>query len=122
MNVKHSVIAAAAILACATSFADDIYPYVDHSRFVGAKSRAEVQAELAAAGPVTSRLHEFVDHTGIAYGKTRTEIRAELDRAYTDGSLASRRMSEFADFNRPIGAGNAAAALAELGQDRQLLR
>jgi hypothetical protein len=119
MNLKY-LITAAAMLVSGAAFADDTYPYVDHSRFTGAKSRAEVQAELASAGPITSRLHEFVDYTRVASGKARGEIRAELDRAYAEGSYVSNRMSEYTDFSQAAGTGSAAAALADLRQARTI--
>jgi hypothetical protein len=119
MNLKY-LITAAAMLVSGAAFADDTYPYVDHSRFTGAKSRAEVQAELASAGPITSRLHEFVDYTRVASGKARGEIRAELDRAYAEGSYVSNRMSEYTDFGQAARTGSAAAALADLRQARTI--
>ena len=119
MNVKY-LITAAAMLVSGAAFADDTYPYVDHSRFTGAKDRAEVQAELASAGPITSRQHEFVDYTRVASGKARGEIRAELDRAYAEGSYVSNRMSEYIDFSQAARTGSAAAALADLRQARTI--
>ena len=113
MKVEY-LIAAAAMLVSGAAFADDTYPYVDHSRFTGAKDRAEVQAERASAGPITSRLHEFVDHTHAASGKARGEIRAELDRAYAEGSYTSNRMSEYTDFSQVARTGSAAPTLADL--------
>jgi hypothetical protein len=119
MNVKY-LITAAAMLVSGAAFADDTYPYVDHSRFTGAKDRAEVQAELASAGPITSRQHEFVDYTRVASGKARGEIRAELERAYAEGSYASSRMSEYTDFSQVARTGSAASTLADLRQTRTI--
>jgi hypothetical protein len=119
MNVKY-LITAAALLVSGAAFADDTYPYVDHSRFIGAKDRAEVQAELASAGPVTSRLHEFVDQTRVASGKGRGEIRAELERAYAEGTYASNRMSEYTDFSQVARTGSAASTVANLRQARTI--
>jgi hypothetical protein len=93
---------------------DDTYPYVDHSRFTGSKDRAEVEAELASAGPVTSRLHEFVDYTRVTSGKARGEFRAELERAYAGSNYASTRMSEYIDFSQAARTASAAAAVADL--------
>jgi hypothetical protein len=115
MNVKY-LITAAAMLVSVAAFADDTYPYVDHSRFVGTKNRAAVQAELASAGPISSRLHGFVEFTHVASENTRAEIRAELERAYAEGNYASNRMSEFTDFSQVARTSSAAAALADLGQ------
>jgi hypothetical protein len=119
MNVKY-LITAAAMLVSGAAFANDTYPYVDHSRFIGAKDRAEVQAELASAGPIRSRLHEFVDHTHVASGKARGEIRAELDRAYAEGSYASNRMSEYTDFSQVARTGSARSTFAGLRQARTI--
>ena len=115
MNAKY-LITAAAMLVSGAAFADDTYPYVDHSKFVGTKERAAVQAELASAGPISSRLHEFVEYTNVASGNSRAKIRAELDRAYAEGNYASNRMSDFTDFSQAARTNSAAAALADLGQ------
>jgi hypothetical protein len=115
MNVKY-LITAAAMLVSVAAFADDTYPYVDHSRFVGTKNHAAVQAELASAGPISSRLFEFVEYTHVASGNTRAKVRAELERAYAEGNFASSRMSEFTDFSQVARTSSAAAALADLGQ------
>ena len=106
---RNYLITAAAMLVSGAAYAGDTYPYVDHSRFVGAKDRAAVQAELASAGPISSRQHEFVDYTHVASGNTRAEIRAELERTHAEGNYASSKMSEFTDF-RPSGRTNSAAA------------
>lgn len=119
MKVKY-LITAAAMLVTGAAFADDTYPYVDHSRFTGSKDRAEVQAELASAGPVTSRLHEFVDYTRVASGKTRGEIRAELERAYAQGNYASTRMTEYTDFSQAGRTNSAAVAVADPRQARTI--
>ena len=119
MNVKY-LITAAAMLVSGAVFADDTYPYVDHSRFAGAKDRAEVKAELASAGPITSRLHEFVDYTRVASGTARGEIRAELERAYAEGSYASNRMSEYTDFSQAAGEGSTVSSLADVRQAKTI--
>jgi hypothetical protein len=113
MKVKY-LITVAAMLVTGAEFADDTYPYVDHSRFTGSKDRAEVEAELASAGPVTSRLHEFVDYTRVTSGKARGEFRAELERAYAGSNYASTRMSEYIDFSQAARTASAAAAVADL--------
>ena len=114
MNLKY-LIAAAAMLVSGAAFADDTYPYVDHSRFVGAKDRAAVQAELASAGPISTRQHEFVDYTHVASGNARADIRAELERAYAEGSYASNRMSEFTDFRQAARTAKGSTVFAGLG-------
>lgn len=119
MNSKY-LIAAAAMLVSGAVLAESTYPYVDHSGFVGTRQRADVQAELAAASPISARLSEFVDYTRVASGKSRADIRAELERAYADGSYAANRMSEFDDFSRTAGSGRAATSLAGLGQGERV--
>lgn len=111
MHTRY-LIAAAAMLVSGAALAETTYPYVDHSKFVGVKSRAEVQAELAGAGTIAARQHEFIDYTRVASGMNRADVRAELARSYADGSYASNRMSEFADFSQPAQAGRAASTLA----------
>jgi hypothetical protein len=119
MKVKY-LITAAAMLVSGAAFADDTYPYVDHSRFTGVKDRAEVRAELASAGPITSRLHEFADYTRVASGKARGEIRAELEHDYAEGNYASNRMSEYIDFSHAARTSRAASTLADLRQTRTI--
>jgi hypothetical protein len=99
MNVKN-LIAAATVLITGSAIADDTYPYVDHSRFTGTKTRAEVQAELNAAGTTVFRQQEFVDHINTASGKSRAEVRAELERAYAQGYGLANRTPEFVEFTR----------------------
>jgi Domain of unknown function (DUF4148) len=99
MNVKN-LIAAVAVLAAGSAFADDTYPYVDHSKFVGTKTRAEVTAELNGAPALAARSPEFIDSTAVAAGKTRAEVQAELARDYAQGVHASNRTSEFVEFTQ----------------------
>ncbi|MET0962557.1 MAG: hypothetical protein ABWY05_07020 [Noviherbaspirillum sp.] len=104
------LIAAAAVLAAGSAIADDTYPYVDHSKFSGARARAEVQAELRSGGALASRQMEFSDHARLASGRTRAEVRAELGRAYADGSYSYNRAPEFVDFTRLASSGSAGQA------------
>ena len=97
MNTK-AIFSAIAITAAGSAAAGDVYPYVDHSKFTGARTRAEVQAELQAAAPVSARLQEFVDQPGIASARTRSEVRAELERDYAEGNHIANRNPEFVDF------------------------
>ena len=100
MKIKN-LIAVAAVIAAGSAFADDTYPYVDHSKFVGTKSRAEVKAELNGAPGLAQRSPEFVDTTTAAApaGKTRAEVRAELERDHAQGVHASNRTAEYVEFN-----------------------
>jgi len=97
MNMKL-IFAAVAVTAAGSVAAGDIYPYVDHSKFTGTRTRADVQAELQAAAPVSSRQQEFVEQTGIASTRTRNEVRAELERDYAAGNRVANRTPEFVDF------------------------
>lgn len=101
MNAKN-LIAAVAVFAAGSAFADSTYPYVDHSGFVSTKTRAEVVAELNQANANGQVAHntEFVEFTNknVASGKTRAEVRAELEDAYAQGQYASNRNSEFVEF------------------------
>jgi len=97
MNIK-TIFVAITVTAAGSAAADDVYPYVDHSKFTGTRTRAEVQAELRAAAPVSARLQEFGDQRGIASAKTRSEVQAELERDYAEGNRVADRNPEFVDF------------------------
>lgn len=97
MNVKN-LIAAVAVLGTGSALADNTYPYVDHSKFTGTMTRAQVQAEMNSAGTVAFRQQEFVEHTQVASGKTRAEVRAELERFQAEGNDVARGSSEFVEF------------------------
>ncbi|HEY8608021.1 MAG TPA: DUF4148 domain-containing protein [Noviherbaspirillum sp.] len=99
MNTKH-MFAAVAFLAAGSACAGDIYPYVDHSKFTGTRTRAEVQAELNGAGAIASRQPEFVEFADVAADRTRDEVRAELARAYAEGNHVAGGASEFVEFGR----------------------
>ncbi|GIZ53028.1 hypothetical protein [Noviherbaspirillum aridicola] len=100
MKIKN-LIAVAAVLAAGSAIADDTYPYVDQSKFVGTKSRAEVRAELNGAPALAQRSPEFVEPTAAATaGKTRAEVQAELERDYARGVYASNRSPEFVEFTQ----------------------
>lgn len=115
MKLKH-MIAAAAVFAAGSAFADDTYPYVDHSRFVGTKTRAQVQAEMDGAGSIASRQQEYVEHTHVAAGKTRSEVRAELERLYAEGTHAANRMPEYVEFTQVASTRSRADVQAEATQ------
>ncbi|RZI44539.1 DUF4148 domain-containing protein [Herbaspirillum sp. HC18] len=99
MNAKNLIIAASLFAAAGSVLADDTYPYVDHSKFVGTKTRAEVIAEMNQQTPAEkqARNAEFVEHTNVATGKTRAEVRAELEREYAAGHYASNSNPEFVE-------------------------
>lgn len=97
MNIKN-LVAIAAVLVAGSAFADDTYPYVDHSKVVGTKSRAEVTAELAGAS--TARQTEYADQAVVATGKTRAEVTAELERDYAQGRYAATANPEFVEFTQ----------------------
>lgn len=99
MKIKN-LVAVATILAAGSAFADDTYPYVDQSKFVGTKTRAEVKAELSGAPALAQRTPEFVDAVTAAApaGKTRAEVRAELERDQAQGVYASNRAPEYVEF------------------------
>jgi hypothetical protein len=97
MNLKH-LIAAVAALTAGSAFADNTYPYVDHSSFTGTRTRAQVIAELDEAGSVAFRHQEFVEHTQVASGKTRAEVRADLERLHAKGMDVARGTQEFVEF------------------------
>ncbi|HEY8605895.1 MAG TPA: DUF4148 domain-containing protein [Noviherbaspirillum sp.] len=102
MNVKN-LIAVVAVLAAGSAFADDTYPYVDQSRFVGSKTRAEVQAELSGAPAIASRQTEYVEFASAgnaSAGKTRAEVQAELERDYAAGRYAATAAPEYVEFTR----------------------
>jgi len=83
MNMK-AIFAAIAVTAAGSASAGDVYPYVDHSKFSGTRTRAEVQAELRAAPPVSARLHEFVEQPAVASARKHDEVRAEVGRGDTE--------------------------------------
>lgn len=97
MHIK-TFFAAIAVTAAGSAAAGDTYPYVDFSTFTGTKTRAQVQAELQAAAPLSARLPEFVDQPSVATGKTRAEVRAELERDYAQGNRVAVGSPEFVDF------------------------
>ena len=103
MNAKH-LIAIIAVSAAGSAAAESTYPWVDFSGYQGTRTRAEVQAELAASGSGsrTSRQTEFGEPARVASGKTRAEVRAELDRAHVEGNHASGRLPEFVEFGRVV--------------------
>lgn len=98
MNAKNLIAAVTMFAAAGAALADDTYPFVDHSRYVGTKTRAEVVAELnraSAAGELART--EYVEHKPVASGKTRAEVRAELEAEYAAGRYASTQ-PEFVEF------------------------
>ena len=97
MNIR-TIFAAMAVVAAGSAAASDIYPYVDHGKYMVTRTRADVQAELSTAGPVTARLKEFDDQSGMVSVRTRSEVRAELERDYAEGNRVSDRSPEFVDF------------------------
>lgn len=101
MNAKNLIAAVSMLTAAGSVLADNTYPYVDHSNFVGTKTRAEVIAEMKAANasaPV-ARNTEYVEHTTVASTKTRAEVRAELDREYAaTGHVAAVSSPEYVEF------------------------
>lgn len=101
MKIKN-LFAVAAVLVAGSAMADDTYPYVDHSKFVGNKTRAEVMAELNGAPALAQRSPEFVDTATAAApaGKTRAQVQAELERDYAQGVYASNRSPEYVEFTQ----------------------
>jgi hypothetical protein len=98
MNAKKMIAALAVFAAAGSALADDTtYPYVDHSKFVSTKTRAEVVAELnqAIAKSEIARNTDFVDVTTVASGKTRAEVRAELEKDFAAGNYAYNTNQEF---------------------------
>jgi deoxyribose-phosphate aldolase len=101
MNAKHLIAALTVFAAAGAALADDTtYPYVDHSKFVSTKTRAEVIAELNAANAngQLAQNPDFVEFPAVASTKTRAEVRAELEKAYADGQYAANRTPEFVEF------------------------
>lgn len=115
MKLKH-LIAAVAALAAGSAFADDTYPYVDHSHFVGSKTRAQVQAELESAGSMASRQPEYVEHVNVASGKTRAEVWAELERLDAEGLHIASRVPEYVEFKQMASTRSRKEVLAEAMQ------
>ncbi|TFV91842.1 DUF4148 domain-containing protein [Oxalobacteraceae bacterium OM1] len=100
MNTKQLILAATVFAAAGAAFADAPEQYVDHSRFVGTKTRAEVRAELNNAAPTETlaRGNQVVDFSNVATsGKTRAEVRAELNNAAPTETLA--RGNQYVDFS-----------------------
>lgn len=96
--ISKTFFTAIAFSAAASAAAGDIYPYVDHGGFTGTRTRAEVQAELRTAAPLSARLREFDDQPLGASGRTREEVRAELERDYAEGNRVAARNPEYVDF------------------------
>ncbi len=102
MNAKKLIAAAVVFAAAGSALADNIYPYVDHSKFVSTKTRAEVMAELNqanAAGQI-ARGSEFVEFNNVVSTKTRAQVQAELQKAYAEGQYANNRNNEFVEFTQ----------------------
>jgi len=99
MNAKNLIIAATLFAAAGSVLADDTYPFVDHSKYVGTKTRAEVIAEMNQQAPAekVARNAEFVEHAKVVSGKTRAEVRAELESEYAAGRYADNRTPEFVE-------------------------
>ncbi|TFW10575.1 DUF4148 domain-containing protein [Oxalobacteraceae bacterium OM1] len=100
MNTKHLILAITAVAAASAACADAPEQYVDHSHFVGTKTRAEVRAEVTAAAPTETlaRGNQVVDFSSVAAAdKTRAEIRAELTHAAPSETLA--RGNQVVDFS-----------------------
>ncbi|NEX59522.1 DUF4148 domain-containing protein [Noviherbaspirillum galbum] len=78
MNAK-TLIAAVALIAAGSAFAEQTYPFVEHTGYASSTSRAAVaatvKADNAAALPGST---EFTDYTRVATEKSRAEVRAEL--------------------------------------------
>jgi hypothetical protein len=99
MNAQKLILAAAVLALSGSAFADAPEQFVDHSRYVSTKSRAQVQAEVAAApAEALARNNQFVDQSKVATTKTRAEVRAELENAYADGSYALSSTPQFVEF------------------------
>jgi hypothetical protein len=79
MNTKNLIAAVAVFAAAGSAFADQTYPFVEHTNIASTKTRAEVAATVA---PVQAARPEFVEHTKVAGEKTRAEVRAELADAH----------------------------------------
>jgi hypothetical protein len=101
MNAKKMIVAVAVFAAAGAALADDTtYPYVDHSKYVLTKTRAEVVAELNQAltkGEI-ARNTDFIDVSPVASGKTRAEVRAELEKDFAEGQYAFDNNQEFLDY------------------------
>jgi hypothetical protein len=100
MNAKKLIVAVAVFAAAGAALADDTtYPYVDHSKYVLTKTRAEVVAELnqAVTNGEVARNIDFVDVSPVASGKTRAEVRADLEKDYAAGNYAYSTNREFVE-------------------------
>lgn len=105
MNAKKLILAASIFAAAGAALADAPEQYVDHSRYVGTKTRAEVRAELNNAAPeqTLARGDQVVDFSKVAAttgGKTRAEVRAELEQAYKSGEFALTNTPQVVDFSK----------------------
>ena len=84
MNTK-TIFAAIAVTVAGSAAASDVYPYVDHSKFAGTKTRAEVRAELerdyAKGHRVADRRSEFIDFTYAASPRNREEVQRAIEAA-----------------------------------------
>lgn len=98
MKTKSLIAAVTLFAAAGAALADDTYPYVDHSKFVSTKTRAEVIAELnqARANGQVAANTEVVEFNNFVSTKTRAQVLAELNQARTNGELANN--SEFVEF------------------------
>lgn len=79
MKAKYLIAALTLITAGGAALADDTYPYVDHSKFVSTKTRAEVIAELkqAQANGELNANTEFVEFKNFASTRNRDDVRKE---------------------------------------------
>jgi hypothetical protein len=103
MNTKKLILTASIFAVAGAALADAPEQYVDTSRYVGTKTRAEVRAELNNAAPeqTLARGDQAVDTSKIASGgKTRAEVRAELEQAYRNGEYAVGNIPQVVDFSK----------------------
>ncbi|KRB82169.1 DUF4148 domain-containing protein [Noviherbaspirillum sp. Root189] len=84
MIMKH-LIAAVVFSTAGSAFADATYPYVDHSKFTGTKTRAEVYAELerayAQGDHIATNTSEFIEFNQVDSTRSREEVHTEAIRA-----------------------------------------
>lgn len=85
MKVKKTIAAAVVLCIAGSAFADATYPYVDHSKFTGTKTRAEVYAELERAyadgNNIATNTPEFIEFNQVASTRSREEVHNEAIRA-----------------------------------------
>ncbi|MFL6716807.1 MAG: hypothetical protein ACJ8G3_10660 [Burkholderiaceae bacterium] len=123
MNVKHFIVATAAVLVTGSVFAQQVGSYGDTSRTKSARSRAEVTQELkasAANGKFLVGGHEFVEPAAnFVSSRTRAQANLDLQSSVADGSyvLAHREYIEpAAGF---ASSRSRARVIAELRQSRE---